>query len=123
MPAKVVVSGTLYQMAEKRALAPGKSCVTATLLARDGEHARLWPIVAFSEAVQSELMRLAAGDALAVQGAIRAELYDKNGETQLSFGVVAEHAVGMRQPDKSGQSEVQPPAPRADDFPPLASIQ
>ncbi|MBO0733674.1 MAG: single-stranded DNA-binding protein [Methylocapsa sp.] len=123
MPAKVVVSGTLYRMAERRALAPGKSCVTATLLAMDGEHARLWPIVAFSEAVQSELMRLAAGDALAVQGSLRAELYDKNGETQLSFGVIAEHAVGMRQPDKGGQSEVRSTAPCADVFPSLTSIQ
>src|SRR5262249_46778438 len=103
MPAKIVVLGTLYRMPEKRALKPGRSCVTAILLAKDGDHARLWQVVAFSDTVQAELMRLSAGDAVAVRGSLRAELYDKNGETQLSFGVIAEHAVGVHPRGEIGQ--------------------
>jgi single-stranded DNA-binding protein len=116
MLAKVLVSGTLYQMPEKRALKAGKSCVTAILLAKEGEHTRLWPIVAFNDAVQSELMRLSVGDAVAVRGSLKAELYDKNGETQLSFGVIAEHAVGLRRREKRGPSGPQSPAQSADVF-------
>jgi single-stranded DNA-binding protein len=100
LSAKVLVSGTLFQAPEKRAVKRGRFCVTATLIAKDGDHTRLWPIVAFNETVQAELMRLSGGDAVAVQGSLRAELYDKAGETQLAFGVVAEHARGLRRADR-----------------------
>ena len=44
-------------------------------------------------------MRLADGDALAVQGAFKAETYSKDsGETKLSLSVVADHILSLRQP-------------------------
>ena len=57
------------------------------LKTKDGNHTQLWCIAAFSEPVQVELRRLTAGDAVAIEGALKAELYDRDGETELSFGV------------------------------------
>jgi single-stranded DNA-binding protein len=45
--------------------------------------------------VQAELMRLADGDAISVQGAFKAELYDKDGEKRLSLSIVAERVLGL----------------------------
>ena len=50
-------------------------------------------------------MRLTAGDAVAVEGALKAELYDRNGETDLSFGVIAEHVLPLRRPGKKRRKE------------------
>jgi single-stranded DNA-binding protein len=72
----------------------------ATLEAKDGNYTQFWRIAAFSEPVQVELMRLTDGDAVAVEGALKAELYDRNGETDLAFGVIAEHVLPLRRPGK-----------------------
>jgi hypothetical protein len=68
-------------------------------------------IAAFSEPVQVELMRLTARDAVAVEGALKAELYDRDGEIELSFGVIAEHVLPLRQPGhkrtKEGRAATQ----------------
>jgi len=69
----------------------GKQFVAATIKVRDGEAAQFWRVLAFSDTVQSELLRLDDGDALAVQGVLRAEAYSKDGELRvgrLRFGWV-----------------------------------
>jgi hypothetical protein len=58
------------------------------LKSKDGNHTQFWRIAAFSEPVQVELMRLTARDAVAVEGALKAELYDRDGEIELLFGVL-----------------------------------
>ena len=98
MTARVFVRGTLSRAPESGVLKNGAPFVTATLNAKDGDHKQFWQIVAFSETVQAELMHLSGGDAVAVQGSLRAELYDKDGQTELFFGIIAEHALGLRQP-------------------------
>jgi single-stranded DNA-binding protein len=105
MTARVVVRGTLSRAPESGVLKNGAPFVTATLNAKDGDHMQFWQIVAFSETVQAELMQLSDGDAVAVQGSLRAELYDKHGETELFFGIIAEHALGLRQPGKKRRKD------------------
>lgn len=100
MTARVRVSGTLVHAPESRTLKDGGLFVTATVKAKDGAHTQFWHIVSFTETAQAELMRLSDGDAVAVQGSLKAELYDKNGETELFFGIIAEDAHGLRQPGK-----------------------
>jgi hypothetical protein len=58
-------------------------------------------VLAFSESVQAELMRLTDGDALSVQGALKAETYEKDGATKLSLSVVADHVLALRKPPKA----------------------
>src|SRR5215470_9836930 len=117
MTTRVRVSGTLFHAPESRPLRAGRAsatATTATLKARDGNHTQFWRIAAFSEPVQAELMRLTAGDAVAVEGAFKAELYDKNGETDLSFGVIAEHVLPLRQPGKKRKKEGRAATHRVD---------
>jgi hypothetical protein len=57
-------------------------------------------VLAFPESIQAELLRLQDGDAISVQGALKVELYDKDGEKRLSLSVVAAHVVALRQPRK-----------------------
>jgi hypothetical protein len=40
-------------------------------------------------------MRLADGDAISVQGAFKAELYDKDSERRLSLSIVADNALRL----------------------------
>jgi hypothetical protein len=67
----------LFRVPESRTSKSGKQFVTATLKVSDGDETQWWGVLAFSESVQAELMRLTDGDAISVQGAFKAELYDK----------------------------------------------
>jgi hypothetical protein len=67
------VQGTLFHSPEERTgRASGKNFVAATVKVRDGDAAQFWKVLAFSAEAQSELMRLDDGDALSVQGSLRA---------------------------------------------------
>jgi hypothetical protein len=61
----------------------GKPFVTATIRVKDGDPStgsgqasQLWKVFAFSENAQAELMRLADGDSISMQGTFKAELYE-----------------------------------------------
>ena len=107
MMGRVLVTGMLFSRPEKRTLSNGSQCVTAIVKSREGNHTRLWHIAAFHKAVQVTLLQLTGGDAVAVQGVLRAELYDSSGETRLSCGVIAERALGVHQPCETRAREDQ----------------
>ena len=71
MMAHVLVAGTLFRAPGQRTSKAGKPFVTATIRAKDGDSSQWWNVLAFPESVQAELMRLADGDVLSVQGAGR----------------------------------------------------
>lgn len=108
MTARVQVRGTLTHTPESRKLKGGGLCVAATLKAKNGDRSQYWQIVAFSEEPRSELMRLSEGDAVAVQGSLKADLFDRGGEVGLLFGVIAEHAVALRQPGQKRRKTGKP---------------
>lgn len=84
--ARASYSGTLFRSPEERTgKTSGKNFVAATLRVRDGEAAQFWCVLAFSDAAQSELLRLDDGDAVSVQGALRAEAYSKDGELRVGL--------------------------------------
>ena len=68
MSALAIVIGSLFKMPEQRVSKSGKPYITASLKVKDGAELQWWRVTAFSETAQTELMRLVAGDALAVQG-------------------------------------------------------
>ncbi len=57
-------------------------------------------MTAFSDPAQAELMRLGEGDGVSVQGALKVETYERDGETKLSLSLVADHVLPLRQPPK-----------------------
>jgi single-stranded DNA-binding protein len=81
----VLVAGTLFKAPDQRTSKAGKLFVTSTLKAKDGEALQWWRVTAFSESVMAELMRLAEGDALSVQGALKVEEYEKDGQKRVSL--------------------------------------
>jgi hypothetical protein len=73
-------------------------------------------VLAFSESIQAELMRLADGDAISVQGALKAELYDKDGEKRFSLSIIADYVLALLQLSKTRKlGEKSHPATRAND--------
>jgi single-stranded DNA-binding protein len=85
---RVLVTGTLHRDPVTRTAKTGKAFVTA-LMRSETQGETLWVnAVAFDEAAQTELLRLKAGEALTIQGAMKAGVYEKNGEQALRGGVV-----------------------------------
>jgi single-stranded DNA-binding protein len=119
MSAFVLVSGSLFRAPEQRTSKAGKPFVAATLKAKDGETAQWWKVLAFSESAQAELMRLTDGDALSVQGALKVEEYEKEGQNRVSLGVIADHALALRQSPLRSLRQAQDQDTRA----PLRSIE
>jgi single-stranded DNA-binding protein len=111
MSAFVLISGALYRQPEQRTSKADKPFVVATLRCKDGEGSQFWNVIVFSESAQSELLRLNAGDAVSLQGALKAEIYEKNGEAKLSLGIVADHVTALRQPAKPRARPEGKPAP------------
>jgi single-stranded DNA-binding protein len=102
----------LFRGPEQRTSKARKPFVTATIRAKDGEAAQWWKVLAFSETVQSELMRLTDGNALSMQGALKAEIYEKNGATRLSLSVVADQVLALRQPRRAKKANPETDARR-----------
>ena len=100
MTAHVLITGSLFRAPEQRTSKAGKPFVTATIRSKDGDASQYWRAVAFSETAQAELMRLGDGDALSVQGALKVETYERDGETKLSLSIIAEHVLALRQPSR-----------------------
>jgi single-stranded DNA-binding protein len=118
MAAHVLISGTLFHAPEERTgKTSGKNFVAATLKVRDGEAAQFWRVLAFSPEAQSELLRLDDGDALAVQGGLRAEAYEKGGEPRVGLTVLADAVLPLRRPRKRQEPERAPAAAYDDAIP------
>jgi hypothetical protein len=113
MTAHVLVNGTLFRAPEQRTSKTGKPFVSATLKCVDGETLQWWKVVVFSESAQAELMRLGEDDALSAQGAMTAGLYTPiGGETKLSFSLVADQVLALRQPTRERKPKDPAPAPQ-----------
>jgi single-stranded DNA-binding protein len=116
MTAHVLISGTLFRAPEERTgKTSGKHFVAATIKVRDGDAAQFWRVLAFSDPAQNELLRLDDGDALAVQGGLRAEAYSKDGEARVGLTVIADAVLPLRRPKKPREPEPQELAVAYDD--------
>jgi single-stranded DNA-binding protein len=112
MSAFALISGTLFRAPERRTSKNSKDFTTGTLRFKDGETFQFVRFVAFSESAQADLLQLSEGDALAVTGPLKAELYTaQNGETKISLSIVADKVLQLKQPSKNG--EVKPPVARS----------
>jgi single-stranded DNA-binding protein len=111
-----LVTGTLFKAAEQRQSKTGRPFVVATIKVKDREDWQWWRLTAFSESAQSELLRLAEGDALSAQGHLTAGLFTKDsGETKITFSIVADHVLALRQPPKERKPKPEPARPEPPD--------
>jgi single-stranded DNA-binding protein len=107
MSVLALVSGAIFRVPEKRTSKAGKPFVTTTIKATSGNELQFWRVSAFSDTAQAELLRLDVGDAVAVQGPVRIEQYEREGATRQSFSVVAENVLALRQPTKTREKRLQ----------------
>jgi len=108
MSAHVLISGTWFRSPEERTgKTSGKHFVAATIKVRDGEAAQYWRVLAFSDTAQNELLRLDDGDALSVQGSLRAEPYSKDGEARVGLTVIADVVLALRRANKPREPAAQ----------------
>ena len=102
---QVLVAGTLWRDPAAKQSKAGKQFVTG-LLKAGTQTETLWVnCVAFDTTAQSELLRLAAGDSVSVQGTGRLSVFEKNGEHRASIEVVASHVLALRQPPKERRAK------------------
>ena len=109
-----LITGTLCRAPEQRTSRTGKPFVMATVKIRDCDSFQFVRIVALSESVQAELLRLTDGDHAIVQGPLKCETYEISGEHRISLSIVADHVLALRQPPKQRKPEAaQPPDTRS----------
>jgi len=106
-----IVTGSLFRPPEQRTSKAGTPLVTATIRAKPGQASQWGDIIAFSDSAQADLMRLGVGDAVSVQGAFKAELYQREGDDpKITLSIIADRVLALRQPPK----ERKPKAPVQD---------
>jgi hypothetical protein len=108
-----LISGALFRNAERKTSKAGKIYVTATVKAVAGNESEFWRLIVFSESAQAELMRLADGDKLAAQGAMKIELYRANdGSEKLSRTLMVDGVLALKPAPREKKPKSAPAAAR-----------
>jgi single-stranded DNA-binding protein len=119
MTAHALISGTLFRTPERKTSRNDRPFVQATVKTKDGDVSTFWRIFAFSQSVQEELLKLRDGDALAMSGTMRAEVWTPEGkDPRVSLTLTADAILPLRrekQPrDKQDADTPSRPAAPAD---------
>jgi single-stranded DNA-binding protein len=113
MSAAILLQGKLERAPETRTSRNGNCFATATLRVSSGSELQFWRLFVFSESAQAELARLGEGDALAVQGTPKFEIWHpESGEPRVSLSVTADHVLALKQPPRERKPKAEKsPAP------------
>ena len=98
MTASVLVSGKLFRDPERKMSKSLRPFVSATVKDGDGDGVIFWKLLVFSEIISETLMALHAGDAVAVAGSFKVELYEKGGVQRLGYTLFVDGVLAARQP-------------------------
>jgi hypothetical protein len=102
MTASVLITGAIFRAPEQKTSKGGKTYVKATLKAAAADTGfDFWSLLSFNETASSELLRLADGDRLSVQGALKLEIF----EGRISRTVFVNQVLALRQPPKARRSK------------------
>jgi single-stranded DNA-binding protein len=119
MSVAVLVSGSLFKEPQQRTSQSGKRYVVATIkaAAADSATSDFWSVLAFGDTAGAELMRLAVGERVTIQGSMKVELYTaaSDGKTKISRTVFADHVMALRQPPKERKPKAPPAGSKAAD--------
>jgi single-stranded DNA-binding protein len=120
MTAHALIQGTLFRAPEQKISKNDKQYIIATVRAKGGDAFQFWHVVAFSETAQGELLRLGDGDAVSVQGAMKAELYQPDGgPARVSLSIIADAVLALRaSPKEQRKPDAAPHPSRHEKSPP-----
>jgi single-stranded DNA-binding protein len=96
MSAFALISGKLFRDPERKTSKAGKPYAMATIKDGQGEAANWWRVFAFGDEAADELLGLRSGDAVAVSGSFKADIYDKGGTSRISLSVVADRIISAK---------------------------
>ncbi len=124
MTVAVLITGVLFRAPETKTSGGGKAYVRASVrAAAEGESSEFWTVLVFGDTARAELMRLHDGDKLSVQGKLKLDLYEKEGQSLIGRTIFADHVLALRAPPKAKKPKaiaaepatpsILPPAGRA----------
>ena len=98
MSAFALITGTIFRNPVQKISKAGKPFTTCTVKAGADDNAGgdFWNVLIFSESAQLELLRLEIGDAVAVRGKMKLEIFEKDGQARISRSIFADAALGLR---------------------------
>ena len=104
--ASVLVSGNLGRDPLKRESKAGRQYVTSVVREQQGDHTVWWNISVFGEEEIAEIMAMRKGDAIAVSGLFRGELYTPDGgATRISLGITVNRLITPRRRNTERREE------------------
>jgi Single-strand binding protein family len=104
-----LVTGALWEAPAQHTSKNGNPFVAATVKIKDGDGAQWVKVLAFPTDAQDALLRLGAGDAISVQGSLKADVYQPpNRDARINLTVFVELVLPLRAPPKERKKE-QPP--------------
>jgi single-stranded DNA-binding protein len=120
MTVAILISGSLFKEPQQRTSSSGRKYVVTTIKAAAADNATsdFWSVLAFGDTAGAELMRLAVGERVTIQGGLKLELYTTNdGATKISRTIFADHAMALRQPPKERKPKAAKAAPTSQGLP------
>jgi single-stranded DNA-binding protein len=110
MSVHVMIAGSLFREPTQKTSKTGKPFVVATIKVAADNELQFWNVLAFSESAQAEILRLAFGEALTVQGSLKVETYTKDGEVKVNRTCFADNVLALRQPPRERKETNSKPA-------------
>jgi hypothetical protein len=115
-----LISGVLFKPAEQRTSSKSGRVFVSAVIKVGGEtgDAEFWQLTAFSQSVQTELLRLSAGDALSAQGKAKFELWQRDGgEVRISRSLFADQILALRAAPRERRAKAKAETPLLDQTP------
>jgi single-stranded DNA-binding protein len=110
MSVAILLQGRLERAPETRTSRNGNTFAMATMRVAAGSEIQFWRCFVFSESAAAELQRLREGDALAVQGTPKFEIYTPDGgAARISLSLTADHVLPLKQPPKERKPKEKGP--------------
>lgn len=120
MTVHVLVTGSLFRTPEQRHSQAGKRYVAATIKTAGTDSAEFWSALCFSDTAGAELLRLGVNERLTVQGTLKIELFEKDGQARISRTVFVDSVLALRAPPREKKPKPEPPP--AGGRPPLERV-
>jgi single-stranded DNA-binding protein len=117
MTVAILISGSIFREPVQRTSQAGKSYVVTTLkaAAADNTNSDFWSVLAFGDTAGAELLRLAIGERVTIQGSLKLEIFEKDGQARISRTIFADHVTALRQPPKERKPKAAPAGSKAAD--------
>src|ERR1700738_2856067 len=102
MSVAILVSGSIFKEPQQRTSQSGKRYVVTTIKAAAADNASsdFWSVLAFGDTAGAELMRLAVGERVTIQGGLKLEIFEKDGQARISRTIFADNAMALRPPPR-----------------------